>query len=122
VEQKSRLPEPGQRVSVGEERGDHSQAHWLRTHRRRTCRSGTQVPYGAPQPLLELPPTMRLRDGEPGCARQTAAALQAGRLCDALREVEEPAGGGEILKAKDELCTARRVGAANERHRMGTQN
>src|ERR1019366_7670028 len=122
VDQKPGQSEPGQRAGGRQERGDHSQAHRLRTHRRRTCRSGTQVPHGAPQPILELSSSVWLRDGEPGCARQTAAAIQTGRLCDAIREVEELAGGGEILEGGDELCATGRGGAEDERHRMGAED
>src|ERR1035437_9257455 len=121
VHQKPGQSEPGQRAGGRQERGDHSQAHGLRTHRRRTCRSGTQVPHGVPKPILELSSSVWIRDGEPGRARQTAAAIQTGRLCDAIREVEELAGGGEILEGGDELCATGRGGAENERHRMGAE-
>src|SRR5712691_273868 len=122
VHQEPRVSQPGQRAGRRQKRGDHSQAHGLRTHRCRTRRGGAPVPHGTPKPILKLSSTVWLRDGESGCARQTAAEIQAARLRNAVREVEEFTGSEELPKGRHELCAPERGSAEDERHRMGAED
>src|ERR1019366_4727967 len=66
----------------------------------------------------ELPPAVRLCDGEFGCARQAPAALQSRRLRHPLREAEVAAGGREMPQSGDQLRAAGRLRRGDERHRM----
>ena len=60
---------------------------------------------------------MWIRDGELGCARQAAAAIQNQRLCDAVREMEILGGSRAILETEHELCAAGPSRVEDERHR-----
>ncbi|MGI8745378.1 MAG: hypothetical protein ACR2NN_22945 [Bryobacteraceae bacterium] len=91
-------------------------------HSRRARRGSAEVLHGAVQPLLELPSSVRICDGESGLTRQAATAIQARRLCDAVREAEVSAGGRAVLKAKHELCAVGQDGAADERHTMRSKD
>src|SRR5713101_618175 len=117
-----RQSQPGQCVGGRQERGGDTQTHRLWPHRPRARRSGAEVLHCAPEPLLELPSSVRIRDGESGRTRQTEAAVQAGGLCDTVREMEGFAGGGEIPKAQCELDTTGPNGTEAERHRMRAED
>ena len=54
--------------------------------------------YGAHESLLELSSTLRICDRQRGCARQAATALQAKRLCHAIRKTQIADPGGAYLK------------------------
>ncbi len=92
------LPHPGQCFGGGQEWSCHAQKHRLRTHPERACRTVAEVLYGALQPAPQVSSTVRVRDGQPGCARQTGPEVQAGRLRHSVREVEVAARSGEGSK------------------------
>src|ERR1017187_10557464 len=97
------------------------EGHRLWAHRGRPCRGRAEVLYSALEPLLELSSAVRIRDGELGCARETAAAIQEERLRDAGREMEVLGGSGAILEAEPELCAPGRSRVEAERPRAGVE-
>ena len=118
VHQEPCQPDAGQRAGGRQERSDHSQAHWLRAHRSRACGGSSEVPHGVLKPIPELSPSVRVRDGEFGCEGQAAPAIQAGRLCDAVREAERAGESGAVLEGEHELRLTGTDGGQDERHGM----
>src|ERR1019366_6590542 len=94
----------------------------VRLHWRRAPGAATQVLCGAVKPILELPSSMRVCDGQPGCARQAQTGVQGGGLPDATRQAEGNPGGREILEAEHQPEGLGAAGDADERHRVCLQN
>src|SRR5207244_8125975 len=79
-------------------------------------RSGAEVPRHAPKPVLELSSTVRVCDGEFGCAGQAPAAVQAGGLRDTIREVQIVAGSGRAPQGGREHGAIGATGVQQERY------
>src|ERR1039458_3344286 len=122
VHQEPGQPQSGQCAGGRQERCGGTQAYRVRLHWRRACRAAPEVLHGALQPILELPSSVRVRDGQPGCARQAQTGVQGSGLSDATREVAGHAGGGETLKAEHQLGGLGAAGDADERYRVRPQN
>jgi len=72
----------------------------------------------APEPLLELSPSVRLRNGEPGCARQAQTRVQAGGLHPPVGEVEVSARCRLAPEREPQLRAVGPAGEHDERHRV----
>src|ERR1035441_3257402 len=72
-------------------------------------RGAAEILHRVLESVPELPPAVRLCDGEFGCARQAPAALQSRRLRHPLREAEVAAGGREMPQSGDQLPAAGRL-------------
>jgi len=78
--------------------------------------------HGALQPVSELPPAVRLRPRGGRGAGQAAKGVPEPGLHDALREAEVAAPGGEVPQAGHPLGVSGATSAADERHRVGTED
>ncbi len=85
---KSRASRTQDNALVEGKNGAISQAHRVRSHCQRACRSAAEVLYRIPESVPQLPPAMRIRDGQPGCARQAPTALPGRGLLYSIREAE----------------------------------
>src|SRR5450759_2246669 len=122
IHQEPGQSQSGQCAGGRQERCGHTQAYRVRLHWRRACRAATEVLHGAVKPILELPSSVRVCDGQPGCARQAQTGVQGGGLPDAIREAEGHPGGGGILEAEPQLEGLGAASDADERHRVRPQN
>jgi len=122
IHQEPCLPQPGQCVGGGQERGGDTQIDGLRLYCMRTRRNHRGILQAAPQPVSELSSALRLRDGESRRAGKTQAPVQARRLPDAVGKAAIAGESRTIPQAWSELASHGAGGAGDERHRVCAPN
>lgn len=120
VHQIARLPHHRQRFGGRQERSGGRQTDRLWSDRGRTCPSAATALYGLLQPIFELSPSLRIRDGGDQCARQAETNLSPQGLSDALGEADVAARVGEILEGSNHRQHAAAASRRQERHRGST--